>query len=157
GVVSGGSGTSGNAVVTYSGYASCSFDGSTVAGDYVQISPSNAGDCRDAGASYPASGQVLGRVLSTNTGAGTYTAYFFVPEHQGGLSSSAAAATYAPLASPALTGTPTAPTPTAGDSSTKIATTAFVNQGISGPLATSFWTTGATSVSFNSTSGKAQL
>lgn len=35
--------------------------------------------------------------------------------------------TKAPLASPALTGTPTAPTPTAGDNSTKIATTAFVN------------------------------
>lgn len=33
----------------------------------------------------------------------------------------------ADLASPALTGTPTAPTPTAGDDSTKIATTAFVN------------------------------
>ena len=32
----------------------------------------------------------------------------------------------APLASPALTGAPTAPTPAAGDSSTKIATTAFV-------------------------------
>ena len=32
----------------------------------------------------------------------------------------------APLASPELTGTPTAPTPTAGDNSTKIATTAFV-------------------------------
>lgn len=32
----------------------------------------------------------------------------------------------APLASPALTGTPTAPTQTSGDSSTKIATTAFV-------------------------------
>lgn len=32
----------------------------------------------------------------------------------------------APLDSPALTGTPTAPTPTTGDSSTKIATTAFV-------------------------------
>lgn len=32
----------------------------------------------------------------------------------------------APLASPGLTGTPTAPTPVAGDSSTKIATTAFV-------------------------------
>jgi hypothetical protein len=32
----------------------------------------------------------------------------------------------APLASPAFTGTPTAPTPTAGDSSTKIATTAFL-------------------------------
>jgi hypothetical protein len=32
----------------------------------------------------------------------------------------------APLASPTLTGTPTAPTPTAGDSSTKVATTSFV-------------------------------
>jgi hypothetical protein len=37
-----------------------------------------------------------------------------------------ALASYAPLASPALTGTPTAPTPSAADSSTKIATTAFV-------------------------------
>jgi hypothetical protein len=33
---------------------------------------------------------------------------------------------FAPLASPALTGTPTAPTPAEGDNSTKIATTAFV-------------------------------
>lgn len=32
----------------------------------------------------------------------------------------------APLASPAFTGTPTAPTPTSGDNSTKVATTAFV-------------------------------
>lgn len=38
----------------------------------------------------------------------------------------AIANTKAPLASPALTGTPTAPTPTADDSSTKIATTAYV-------------------------------
>lgn len=36
--------------------------------------------------------------------------------------------TKAPLASPALTGTPTAPTPTADDSSTKIATTAYVQE-----------------------------
>lgn len=33
----------------------------------------------------------------------------------------------APLASPALTGTPTTPTPAAADNSTKIANTAFVN------------------------------
>lgn len=33
---------------------------------------------------------------------------------------------YAPIASPAFTGTPTAPTPTSGDDSTKIATTAYV-------------------------------
>ena len=32
----------------------------------------------------------------------------------------------APIASPALTGTPTAPTPSLGDTSTKLATTAFV-------------------------------
>lgn len=39
---------------------------------------------------------------------------------------SARIADKAPLASPAFTGTPTAPTPTTGDDSTKIATTAFV-------------------------------
>lgn len=38
----------------------------------------------------------------------------------------------APLASPAFTGTPTAPTPSAGDDSTKVATTAFVQEAISG-------------------------
>ena len=38
--------------------------------------------------------------------------------------------TYASLASPALTGTPTAPTPTAGDNSTKLATTAFVKNAV---------------------------
>lgn len=36
----------------------------------------------------------------------------------------------APLASPAFTGTPTAPTPTAGDNSTKVATTAFVKTAV---------------------------
>ena len=36
----------------------------------------------------------------------------------------------ASLASPALTGTPTAPTPTAGDNSTKLATTAFVKTAV---------------------------
>ena len=39
--------------------------------------------------------------------------------------------TYATLASPALTGTPTAPTATSGDSSTQIATTAFVQNAMS--------------------------
>lgn len=36
----------------------------------------------------------------------------------------------APLASPALTGNPTAPTPTAGDNDTSIATTAFVTTAV---------------------------
>ena len=39
---------------------------------------------------------------------------------------------YAPLASPALTGTPTAPTATSGTNTTQIATTAFVQTAISG-------------------------
>lgn len=38
---------------------------------------------------------------------------------------------YAPLASPALTGTPTAPTATAGTNTTQIATTAFVTNAVS--------------------------
>ena len=38
----------------------------------------------------------------------------------------------APLASPALTGNPTAPTPTAGDNDTSIATTAFVTNALAG-------------------------
>jgi hypothetical protein len=48
----------------------------------------------------------------------------------GALSATTAAATYAPLASPALTGTPTAPTATAGTNTTQIATTAFVGAAI---------------------------
>ena len=43
-------------------------------------------------------------------------------------------ATYAKIASPAFTGTPTAPTATAGDSSTQIATTAFVSTAITAAL-----------------------
>lgn len=144
GVVSGGSGTTGNAIVAYRGYASCSFDGATTAADYVQISSSNAGDCHDAGSSYPSSGQVLGRVLSTNSGSGTYTVLLGadVLAGGGGVSSvfgrngavTAGSGDYsvgqvsgaAPLASPAFTGTPTAPTPSTSDNSTKVATTAYV-------------------------------
>lgn len=44
---------------------------------------------------------------------------------------------FAPLNSPALTGTPTAPTPASSDDSTKIATTAFVKANISGGTVTS--------------------
>lgn len=46
----------------------------------------------------------------------------------------AALAAKAPLASPALTGTPTAPTATAGNSSTQLATTAFVAAAVAGVI-----------------------
>ena len=72
GIVSNGSGTSGNAVITYRGYVPCSFDGPTVSGDFVTASSSTAGDCHDAGATRPVGVQVLGRVESTNSVAGTY-------------------------------------------------------------------------------------
>jgi len=72
GIVSGGSGTSGNAIVTYAGFAQCSFDGATTAGDYAVASTTNAGDCHDGGATRPTSVQAIGRVLSTNGAAGTY-------------------------------------------------------------------------------------
>ena len=51
------------------------------------------------------------------------------------LATATASSTYAPLASPALTGTPTAPTATAGTNTTQVATTAFVGTAISNLVA----------------------
>jgi len=143
GIVSNGSGMSGNAVITYRGYVPCSFDGSTTAGDFVVASTSNAGDCHDAGATRPAGVQVLGRVESTNSTSGTYavraalespttsgTASVFgrtgAVTAQSGDYSVGQVTGAAPLASPGLTGTPTAPTAAAGTNTTQVATTAFV-------------------------------
>jgi hypothetical protein len=152
GVVVDGAGTTGNAQIARGGQASCVFDGGTTAGDYVQISGTSGGDCHDAGAGYPGAGQVIGRVLSTNTGAGTYAMLVSGSEVQA--PSAGAVATVfgrsgtvtaqagdysvgqitgaAPLASPAFTSTPTAPTPATSDNSTKIATTAYVVSDVAG-------------------------
>lgn len=71
GIVSGGAGTTGNAQVTISGFATCAFDAGTTAGDYVTYSSAFAANCHDVGiASRPTHG--LGRVLSTNATAGFY-------------------------------------------------------------------------------------
>ncbi len=76
GIVSGGSGTTGSAIVTYEGYSQCSFDGTTTSGDFVVASVTNAGDCHDAGAVRPTGVQVIGRALTTNTsGTGTYAVF----------------------------------------------------------------------------------
>jgi hypothetical protein len=68
------------------GNTSCVFDAAVVAGHYFGISGAVAGNCADAGAAYPAAGQVLGRVLATG-GAGTYPVVLFGPDIQaaGGL------------------------------------------------------------------------
>lgn len=83
GIVIGGAGTTGNAKIAVNGQASCAFDGATTAGDYVQISSGTGGDCTDAGATKPTAGQIIGRVLSTNGSAGTYTIVIFPPEIAG--------------------------------------------------------------------------
>ena len=84
GVVVGSAGTSGNAQIAVGGVASCAFDGATVAGHWVQISPTVAGDCRDAGAVRPTSNQVLGIVLVTNGSAGNDLMLIFPGENMGG-------------------------------------------------------------------------
>jgi len=79
-------------------------------------------------------GGSTGQVLTKNS-ATNYDTIWSAPA--GGLSDAPSDGTYygrfngawsnvAPIASPALTGNPTAPTQTAGDSSTRLATTAFV-------------------------------
>jgi hypothetical protein len=59
------------------GNVSCAFDGATTAGNYVGISATAAGSCTDTGLAYPRTGQVIGRVLSTNGGGGTYPIVLF--------------------------------------------------------------------------------
>lgn len=83
GICVSGCGTAGSASISTVGTTSCIFDAATTAGDYVQISAITAGNCHDAGATYPASGQVVGRVLSTNGGGGTYSMALFGIEIKG--------------------------------------------------------------------------
>ena len=66
GLVSGGAGTSGKAVLTWAGLAACNFDaGSPVSGDYVVTSTTQAGKCHDTGsAARPSGVQVIGRIES---------------------------------------------------------------------------------------------
>lgn len=69
GITLSGAGTSGTAQIATTGVAFCSADNTAVAGNFVTIGTTTAGRCADAGASYPASRQVIGRWLaSANTG-----------------------------------------------------------------------------------------
>jgi hypothetical protein len=72
GITTLGNGTTGTAIVTRSGIAPCVFDNTVVAGHFVQIAPGTAGDCHDAGATRPTSGQIIGIVIQTGGSAGTY-------------------------------------------------------------------------------------
>ena len=64
GIVSGGAGTSGKAVLTWAGFAACSFDAANpAAGNYVVASTSQGGKCHDTGSTTRPTGvQVIGRI-----------------------------------------------------------------------------------------------
>lgn len=72
--------------VAISGSASCMFSSAVNQGDFVQASGSTAGNCNDAGSTFPATNQVVGVALSgSNSGStGTYqTVYLFSGEIPG--------------------------------------------------------------------------
>lgn len=93
GITVSGAGKSGNATIQQNGSVSCVFDGSTTAGDYVQISSTVVGNCHDAGGAFPVNGaQIIGRAQLTAAGAGTYAMLFFGPEFRPSAASAAASA-----------------------------------------------------------------
>jgi len=125
GIVSGGAGTTKNAVITWAGVAACNFDAANpVAGDYVVASATLAGKCHDTGsANRPPGVQVIGRIengevrisLGAPSGSGSGGAVTSVFGRTGAVS--AAGGDYAvsqvtgaaPLTSPTFTGVMTHP------------------------------------------------
>lgn len=88
GIVTANGGVTGSAKIAFSGTANCEFDGSTTAGNYVGSSTTTAGKCKDLGSSVPTTGaQIIGRVLTTNVGAGTYSVLLTGLDPQGRSSS----------------------------------------------------------------------
>lgn len=84
GIVIGGAGRTGVALLSLCGLVPLNIDGATVAGDYIAISAGSNGKGTDVGATYPTSGDVIGRVLTTNVGAGQYIIDQFPPEMKAG-------------------------------------------------------------------------
>jgi len=83
GITTSGAGTTGTATILQSGETPCVFDGATTAGDYVVISSTTAGNCHDSGLAPPSlppvNSQLIGQVLSSNVGAGTYQLDIYGP------------------------------------------------------------------------------
>jgi lysophospholipase L1-like esterase len=132
GITVAGAGTTLTAVIQSSGNTSCVFDGATTAGHYVQISNSVAGDCHDSGASFPTSGQVIGRLLTTNASAGTYGVQLFGPEVQAAAASGSGSgtvtsvATTGPISGGTITSSGTIACPTCVTSAASLTNNAVV-------------------------------
>jgi hypothetical protein len=85
GIVLTGGGTSGTAQVATVGAVACTFDNSTTAGHYVQISTGTAANCTDAGAPVPVSGgTILGRVIDGGAAGSHQVALAITPIAPGG-------------------------------------------------------------------------
>lgn len=80
GVCTNGCGTTGNATIAVLGQVQCVFSSGTTAGNFVINSDTSAGSCKDGGSSFPTDRAAIGRVLSTNGGAGTYTIELMTPD-----------------------------------------------------------------------------
>jgi hypothetical protein len=80
GICADGCSTSGKASIITLGQASCIFDNTTVANDYVQIASGVAGDCHDVGATKPTTGQIIGRVFGAGGSAGTYAVHLILQD-----------------------------------------------------------------------------
>jgi len=65
--------------IQQTGLAQCFFDSAVTVNDYVQISSTANGQCHDAGATFPTTGQVLGRTTNSSVG-GTTSLLLFSPE-----------------------------------------------------------------------------
>ena len=83
GVTTAGAGTTGSATIQLGGLVTCQYDATAItAGHYVQISSTTAGNCHDAGATYPTSGQVIGRAMASAAGSSAVSTELFGPEIQ---------------------------------------------------------------------------
>lgn len=90
-------------------------------GDHVHPSDTS----RLAASAYTAA-DVLAKLLTVDGAGSGLDADLLDGQSSAAFATVASLSSYAPLASPVFTGNPTAPTPTAGDNDTSIATTAFV-------------------------------
>ncbi len=113
GVVDNGAGVSGNARVAMLGFHPCVFDNQTGVNDYAAPSATNNGECSDVGAAKPNNVEVLGKITTVNSGAGTlatidwFTGDTVAPGSSGGggtVSSSCAGVAYYPTTGTTIVG-----------------------------------------------------
>lgn len=83
GIVVANAGVTGTASIAYLGVADCITDNPVSAGNYVGIGSTTTGRCRDAGPTYPSSGQVIGRWLASASTGIPAPVLLLGPGHQG--------------------------------------------------------------------------